>query len=173
MPLIKNRMKAIGTSIKENEIRVENLVSRIAELPAEVSAAPIYKKLEELQVKIREEKETKAQLELEKHKANSTDLSEEELKHRLLRAIKALEAAPKAKQRDVFAELLQSAEVHATKLRLAVYTKNDESAGIGASHSNIVSILRGSQSVVGSHTIKNGGVDGTRTRGLPRDRRTL
>ena len=171
LPLIKNRISSVTASLKENEKRVGNLVNRIAELPEAVSAAPIYKKLEELQAKIKEEKETMAQLEGEKYKAQSKDLNEEELKNRIQNAIKNLESAPKGKQREVFANILQTAEVHATKLRLAVYA-SDENApnknsgnASGISLSNVVSILGGdrTQSVVGSHTIKVGGEREIRT----------
>lgn len=96
LPMTKNRIK----SISHNERRVENLVNRIAELPSEVSGVPLYKKIEELQAKIKEEKNLHATLEIEKLKASTKDLNEAELKLRVQRAIKRRDEAPKEKQRE-------------------------------------------------------------------------
>lgn len=169
LPMIKSRMKAISLSIRENEKRVENLVNRIAELPSEVSAAPLYKKLEELQFKIKEENQIKASLETEKLKTSTKDLNEDDLKSKLQRAIKQLDEVPKEKQREIFTELLQFIEIHATKIKLGVYSasshENSQSKAIGgsaaASGSNVISILDGvwSQGTVGSRTFKVGGED--------------
>ena len=166
-------MKAISLSIRENEKRVENLVNRIAELPSEVSAAPLYKKLEELQAKIKDENEIKASLEIEKLKTSTKDLNEEDLKSKLQRAIKQLDEAPKEKQREIFIELLQFIEIHATKIKLGVYSasgqESSQNKAIGgaasASGSNVISILDGvrSRGTVGSRTFKVGGESGIRT----------
>lgn len=166
LPIIKTRMKALSLSIKENEKRVDNLVNRISELPAEVSAAPLYKKLEELQSKITEEKNIQGQLEIEKLKTSTKNLDDDALKLKLQGAIKKLDEAPKEKQREIFTELLQFVEVHASKIRLGVYTpasyeKRQSSAHRGstaASGNNVISILRGNQeSTQSSCTFKNGG----------------
>ena len=114
-----------------------------------------------------------------------------ELKLRVQRAIKRIDEAPKEKQREVFSNLLQFIEIHTTKIKLGVYATNENSnddqnsqleatggstaaSGLLGS-SNVISILEGarSKSTVGSRTFKNGGVDGTRTRGLRRDRAAL
>jgi site-specific DNA recombinase len=172
LPMLKSRIKQISASVKENEKRVENLVNRIAELPQEVSAAPLYRRLEELQAKIREENGAKDSLELEKIKSGTRDLNEDELKTRIARAIKHLEEAPKEKQREVFTSILQVAEVHATKLRLGVIACADDVPGprsnkdgglaTGGPQANVISILGGNrnQSLVSSHTIKIGGERG-------------
>ncbi len=171
LPMIKSRLKAITLSIKENEKRVENLVNRISELPAEVSATPLYKKLEELQAKIKEENDIKATLEIESAKTSTKDLYEDDLKAKLQRAIKRLDEAPKEKQREIFTELLQFIEIHATKIKLGVYTP----AGAGQSSailssqtnsgSNVISILNGNRrsglptsSTASSRTFKVGGL---------------
>ena len=125
--MIKNRIKSISLSIRDNEKRVENLVNRISELPTEISAAPLYKKLEELQAKIKEEKNLHATLEIEKQKTSTKDLNEDELKLRVQRAIKRLDEAPKEKQQEVFSNLLQFIEIHATKIKLGVYATNENS----------------------------------------------
>ncbi len=162
---------------------MENLVNRIAELPSEVSAAPLYKKLEELQAKIKEEKNLHGTLEIQKLKTSTKDLNEDELKFRILRTIKRLDEAPKEKQREVFSSLLQFIEIHATKIKLGVYatnansnddegrTESSQSKATGGStaasgllgSSNVISILEGqknqqwSKSTVGSRTFKVGG----------------
>ena len=177
LPTLKTRIKTVTESIKDNEKRVENLVSRIAELPPEVSATPIYRRLEKLQMKIKEGRQIKDLLEFEKTKAGSRELNVEELRTRIERAVKRLEEAPKEKQREVFQNILQVAEVHATKLRLGVIAcaddvptarpcKNSGLTAVGPP-SNVYSILSGnrSKSLAGSHTIKVGGESEIRTHG--------
>ena len=181
LPMIKNRIKSIIISIKDNEKRVENLVNRISELPSEVSAAPLYKKLEELQAKIKEEKNLYATLEIEKLKTSTKDLKEDELRLRVQRAIKRLDEAPKEKQREVFSNLLQFIEIHPTKIKLGVYAVSENSGGDESSQnkatggsaaasgllgsSNVTSILEGARSknTVGSRTFKFGGEGEIRT----------
>ena len=124
-----------------------------------------------------------ATLEVEKQKTSTKDLNEEELKLRVQRAIKRLDEAPKEKQREVFSNLLQFIEIHATKIKLGVYAtnenSNDDEGGTESSQrkatggstaasgllgaSNVISILEGqknqhrSKSTVGSRTFKDGG----------------
>lgn len=168
LPMIKNRLKAMVQSIKENEKRVENIVGRIAELPPEVSAAPIYKKLEALQKKILEESSLKANLEAELRKTERQDVRAIELKQRIERTIARLETSPKEKQREVFSNVIQFAEIHATKIRLGIFANDGKTElrqgsargrATGAPGKNVYSILSGtrSENLVGSHTIKVGG----------------
>lgn len=190
--MIKNRIKSISLSIRDNEKRVEILVNRISELPSEVSAAPLLKKLEELQAKIKEEKDLYATLEIEKLKTSTKDLNEAELKLRVQRAIKRLDEAPKEKQREVFSNLLQFIEIHATKIKLGVYatgensndgkgkTESSQRKATGGStaasgllgSSNVISILEGarSKSTVGSRTFKIGGESVSQTQSRPSSR---
>jgi len=97
-------------------------------------------------------------------------LNEDDLKSKLTRAIQQLDEAPKEKQREIFTDLLQFIEIHATKIKLGVYSASSQSKPVGgsaaASGSNVISILDGvrSQGTVGSRTFKVGGGCEIRTR---------
>jgi site-specific DNA recombinase len=164
LPNLKAQIKKANHGLKENERLIENLVNRIAELPPEVSAVPLYKRLEELQAKIKAEKETKEVLETERYRSQSADLNEMQLKARLQNAIDRLNEAPKEKTREIYANLLQFAEIHPMKIKLGVYTA-DENARPTSGAGNVISILSGTKnlSTVGSCTIKVGGEGEIRT----------
>ncbi len=181
-PRLEREIKLTTNDVKAVHQKIKNLVDRIAELPSNVSAAPMYERISEFQKQI-EDKE-KGILRLEKAKGSFTGgtVSEKALKNVLEKTIARLEETPKEKQREIFENVVQFAEFYPNdRIRLGVYAESDQFeekrqkkatrvARKGVSAAEVYSIFQDSKS---SHTIKVGGVDGTRTRGLPRDRRTL
>lgn len=152
LPLIESRIKAIAEDIKVSEKKAQNIIQRIEELPSELSAELFYKRLTEITKKTQELNAGLLELESQKRKSTQSGVSESSLKARVEYAIKHLSEAPKEKHREVFDNVIQFAEIHATKLRLGVY----------GGYSN----LKDSKihPIEGSTTIKNGGGCEIRTR---------
>lgn len=167
-PRLEREISLATKDVKAIHQKVKNLVDRVAELPAEVSAAPMYERISELQKQI-EEKE-KGILLLEKAKSSFTagDVTERGLKTILIKTIERLEEAPKEKQREIFENVIQFAEFYPNdRIRLGVYAESDllekrqrRTARVnpkGGSGSEVYSIFQDSKS---SHTIKIGGEGG-------------
>lgn len=121
LPVIEGRLKTIESDLKANELRSQNIVQRIEELPPEVSAELFYKRLAEITQKIQELKNLKMDLESQKRRSNFQQVSENSIAARVQYAIKHLQEAPKEKHREVFENVIQFAEIHTTKIRLGVY----------------------------------------------------
>ena len=170
-PRLAREIKLATSDVKAVHQKIKNLVDRIAELPANVSATPMYERIGELQKQI-EDKE-KGILRLEKAKGSFTvgDVTERGLKTILLKTIERLEEAPKEKQREIFENVIQFAEFYPNdRVRLGVYAESElsekrqkKAARVthkGGSGSSGYSIFQDSKS---SHTIKIGGEGEIRT----------
>lgn len=154
-PEWKTQIGGMTKEIVALKKREANLVARVSDLPPEVDASLFYKSIKDIQTQVADKERIKIELESKQitHSA-SQGLSANDVMARVQYAINRLEDASKEDQKAVFENVIQFAEFHPQKLRLGV--------------------LCGSDSLfVGSTTIKNGGRDGTRTRGLLRDRQTL
>lgn len=134
-PIAHHGLKVITSELKEAEIKEKNLIHRITELPAKVSAEPFYKQLSVIQEQISEKSRIKQELQLKSHQVDNVRVLPGELQFRIQRTVNALEKISPEQRRGVFENVLQFAEFHPTKIRLGVYA--------GATGS--------------SHTIKNGG----------------
>lgn len=124
-PTLLTAVKALSEEIKALEKVEVNLVNRIAELPAKISAEPIYKKLKEIQEKLSAKKLSKTNLEMDLHKHESSGVTRDDLLLRIQRTVAALEKAPKEDQKAIFTSVLQFAEFHPTKIRLGVLSQDD------------------------------------------------
>jgi hypothetical protein len=151
-PIELHGLRVVTDELKSLETKQNNLISRISELPAKVSAEPFYKQLALVQEQINERARLKENLLLQSREASNEKILPADIAFRIQRTVEALEIFPPAKQRGIFENLIQFAEFHPTKLRLGVYT----TAGAAKSGSRSA----GFGSIVGSHTIKVGGVGG-------------
>jgi site-specific DNA recombinase len=121
LPGIEGRIKITRTEIRQTEKKIENLISRLSELPKEISAEPIYRQLKLLNEKLTLLKESCRQLEVNRARSASHAADADGLKNRIREAIERLETAPVAKQRPIFANVIDFAELHPTKVRLGLY----------------------------------------------------
>ena len=144
LPFVESRLKTAAAEIKSHEKKAQNIMQRIEELPPELSAELFYKRLTEINKKMRELKAQKLDLETQKIKTTSHGVSENSIRARVEYAVKHLNEAPKEKHREVLENVLQFAEIHPTKIKLGIY---------------------GGHPIEGSTTIKNGGQGEIRTLG--------
>ena len=121
LPRIVGRLKSIDAEVKQHERRVENLVTRLSELPSDLSAEPIYGQLKALNEKITTLKVSRVNLEAEKNQVSNHAIDQEALKEWIKAAVGALENCPASKQRPIFANVIQFAEIYPTKVRLGLY----------------------------------------------------
>lgn len=121
LPGLRGRLKAIETELKDCERKVANLVARLSELPTDISAEPIYVQLKQLNEEIGFLKETQVQLEAQTQRVTAGAVDEGQLIERITAAVAALETAPATKQRAIFNNVIQFAELHPTKVRLGIY----------------------------------------------------
>lgn len=121
LPGLLGRLKAIETEVKEYERKVSNLVARLSELPPELSAEPIYAQMKQLNEKIGFLRKSQTELQAETHRVTAGTIDEAALKDRILAAVEALETAPATKQRAIYNNVIQFAELHPRKVKLGVY----------------------------------------------------
>lgn len=162
-PRIEREIKRASDETKSNQRKIKNLIDRIAELPSEISAAPMYERIKELQAKVNEQERAVLLLEKEKGNYSAGDVSTKAMKETILKTIARLEKAPKEEQREIFENVIQFAEFHPqNRIRIGVYADQEskiKKSGVaknGHSASSVYSIFGDSQSGC-SHTIKVGG----------------
>jgi uncharacterized protein YoxC len=166
VPGLEGRLKTLDADIRTAERRVENLVARLADLPPEVSAEPVYRQMREFQGKIAEMKTAKATLGAKVSQASAKELDEEALRARLTSAVAQLMAASAGQTRPIISNVLKFAEMHPEKVRLGLWaplkTANGEAAkdgGFSAAFggASAAFCLDGFNNVGSSTSVWNGG----------------
>lgn len=152
LPALEGRLQNIENDIATNQRRIENLTARLADLPPEVSADPIYKQIQEFTLKLKELERVKADLSVQTRSLNTGVVDRSELLFRIKRTINALEKVPAEDRRPIYANLIKFAELHPTKIRLGVYAPT-----VPAAHAAVAS----GSNVAGSCTDLNGSEGGT------------
>jgi len=162
-PRLEREIKLATNEARAIHQKIKNLVDRIAELPMEISATPLYDRIKDLQKQIEDKEKGFLGLEKEKGNFSAGDVTERGLKSILMRTIESLENVPKEKQREIFENVIQFAEFYPNdRVRLGVYAESDLPgkrqkktirAAAGGS-GEVYSIFQDSKS---SHTIKIGG----------------
>ncbi|HND84722.1 MAG TPA: recombinase zinc beta ribbon domain-containing protein, partial [Pseudobdellovibrionaceae bacterium] len=121
IPALEGRLKTIDSDVQTNETRVKNLVMRISDLPPEVSADAFFGQIKELNSKIAALKLSREELLSRSHVLKGQMIDKEALKAKLARAIESLERTPVERRKPIYANLIKFAELHPTKIRMAVY----------------------------------------------------
>ena len=152
LPAVEGRLKSLEIEIQTQTRREQNLVTRLADLPSDVSADPIYKQLQAIADKRKELEQTRDSQKVQQRQMTIQAVDRDALIFRIRRTIQNLEKAPAENQRPVFANLIKFAELHPTKVRLGVYAPTAALAATGTSD------FRGS-----STTVLNGAEDENRT----------
>ncbi len=172
LPGIEGRLKAISSDIKTTERRLENLTLRLADLPPEVAAGPIYDQMRVMNEKVAEQKSVKTRLEAQLSQVTANDIDVDGLRARLTEAVGRLESAPVEKQRPIIENVLKFAEIYPTRIRFGLYapalqTKNPQGAAKegGPAGGQLISIsnFMGDRNAAGSTSVINGGLGRNRT----------
>jgi DNA invertase Pin-like site-specific DNA recombinase len=148
MPGIEGRLKTVETDISTNHRRLENLTSRLADLPKEIPADAIYKQIQAINDKLKELENVKSKLAIEQSRVSAGTVDTTELLFRVKRVINSLEKAPVEDRRPIFANLIKFAEVYPTKIRLGVYAPAVPTAFSQISNFSAVSAKRGGSCTV-------------------------
>lgn len=151
LPALEGRLQSIENDIATNQRRIENLTARLADLPPEVSAEPIYKQIQEFTLTLKELERIRSDLNVKTRSLNAGVVDRTELLFRIKRTINALERVPAEDRRPIYANLIKFAELHPTKIRLGVYAPT-----VPAAHAAAASAGSRFQNVAGSRTVRNG-----------------
>ena len=96
-------------------------LARLADLPPEIPAEPIYEQIKAIRDKCRELETTYENLKSQQSYVSLGQIDQDQLKFRIRRAVKNLEMAPVEERRPIFENLIKFAEVFPKKLKLGVY----------------------------------------------------
>lgn len=121
IPGLEGRLKTVETDLQTQKRRQENLLARLADLPKEIPADLLYDQLKVVQAKAKELEAARENLNWQRSQISNSAIDRERLLFRIRRTIENLEKTPVEKQRPIFNNLIQFAELHATKVRLGLY----------------------------------------------------
>jgi hypothetical protein len=155
IPGLDGRLKAITSEPTENEKRPQNLMTRPSDLPPELSADPIYERLEDLNAAKPKLTASRQKLDSEQRLLQAQSVDTDAFQVRLKAALAILRTAPEEKRRPIYASVFKFAEIHPTRVKLGIYAP--AKTNTRDSHP-----LRGAYSA-GSTTVLFGARGGTRT----------
>lgn len=107
----------IATSKK----RISNLVTRLADLPQDIPADPIYSQIKDFTQKSNELKAIRDWMQSEKRQMTFTAIDRQGLIFKIRGTIQNLEKTPPELRRPIYSNVIKFAELYPTKLRMAVY----------------------------------------------------
>lgn len=139
LPGLEGRLKTLDHEVRALKKRQENLMDRISDLPKEVDAELFYKKLKEISVKLDSADEQKQNLLAQQTKMTGQMIDKDGFTRRLQNSLRKLEVIPKEKQREVFNNVIEFAEVYPMKMRLGLY------APTGPNRASSTSVCSGAQ----------------------------
>lgn len=156
LPATEGRIKSTENEITTYKKRIENLSSRLADLPKEIPADAIYEQLQGFSLKLKDLEKLKLELNREVKSLSSNVIDRSELLFRLKRTINALEKTLAEDRRPIYSNLIKFAEIHKTKIRLGVYAPTLPAAQAAAVSSDFQNLK-----VAGSCKERNGRRGGT------------
>ncbi len=114
-------MKSLTSDIDTKTRRVQNLISRISELPQEIPADPFFEQIKELNTSLAGLKSVRAELQSKSVQFQMNAIDRQALVKKIERTIESLETTPVKKRRPLYANLIQFAELHPTKIRVGLF----------------------------------------------------
>ena len=126
LPNVQSQAKKLAQEVQTTSKRISNLVQRVSELPAEVSADAFYEQIKQMTAKLNDLKLTKQKLMTKEMDLNGQDVDQDGLKAKIERVLKSLVNAPKEKQRPIFANLVKFIEIHPMKIKIGMYAPTKE-----------------------------------------------
>lgn len=121
VPALEGRIRSIESDIQTSETRLKNLISRIADIPAEIEADGFYNQIKELKTKTASLKTVKADLLSKTKVMNGKIIDQSEFEKKLIRVIANLEKTPAEERKPIYQNVLQFAELHSNKIRIGLY----------------------------------------------------
>ena len=125
IPALAGRLKSIESEIESKTRRVNNLVSRIAELPADISADAFYQQIKETNQKILEFKSAKAELLSKSVNLKDQVIHKDGLIDKIRRTVEKLELTPIELRKPIYSNLIKFAELYPTKIKVGVYAPTE------------------------------------------------
>ena len=127
LPGVKAKLGSIQREIQTVSKRNENLIERLSELPKEIPADGIYKQIQENSQKVKSLEASLSGLRSEELKMTTQSVDRDGLLFKIKRTIQNLEKTEPEQRRGIYANLIQFAELHPTKVRLGVYAPAEPS----------------------------------------------
>lgn len=159
LPGLTGRVKNLEKELAALTNRNQNLVERLSELPKGVPADAIYAQIKSNSEKSEELARGLEKLKVDERQATSMVIDRDGLLFRVRRALRNLESMPPEQQRTVYAQVIQFAELHPTKVKLGVYapTQSLEMKKAAGENPAALSNLAYEPHVAGSSTVLSGG----------------
>lgn len=132
IPALEGRLKSLDSEIESKSKRVQNLVSRIAELPSEIPADAFYQQIKETNQKIIEFKSTRTELMSKSLSLKGNTIDKDGLIDKIKRTVAKLEQTPIELRKPLYSNLIKFAELHPTKIRVGVYASTGTDGVLGA-----------------------------------------
>ncbi|MGE0764786.1 MAG: recombinase zinc beta ribbon domain-containing protein [Bdellovibrionales bacterium] len=120
IPALEAKVKALDSEIESKSKRVQNLVSRIAELPADIPADIFYHQIKETNQKIQELKQAKQELRSKAIALKGQAIDKDGLVDKIKNTVAKLEETSVESRRPLYTNLIQFAELHPTKIKVGV-----------------------------------------------------
>lgn len=174
LPDVQQATKKLDQEIQTVSRRINNLVQRVSELPAEMPAGAFYDQIRQLTSKANELKLAKQTLVTKEMDLIAQDIDKEGLKAKIKQTLNNLENVPKEKQRSIFSNLVNFIEIHPMKIKIGLYapaeeqykaTGTDGNPSTNSKTQNLINkegkLLPFSSNRVGSSTVGSGARRGT------------
>lgn len=125
IPAMEGKLKTLDSEIESKSKRVQNLVSRIAELPSEISADAFYQQIKETNQKIIEFKSARTELMSKSLSLKGNAIHKDGLVDKIKRTVAKLEQTPIELRKSLYSNLIKFAEIHPTKIKVGVYAPTE------------------------------------------------
>lgn len=133
LPALEGRIRSLNADVNYKTKRIENLVTRISQLPSEIPADPFFAQIKELNAKIAELRATEAELLSQSRGLKLQNISKDALIEKVQGAIQRIESLTIDRRRPIYTNLIKFVELHPTKIRVGVYAPTTpNSAGLKA-----------------------------------------
>lgn len=120
IPALEAKVKAMDLEIESKSKRAQNLVLRVAELPADIPADIFYQQIKETNKKIQELQLAKQGLLSKSITLKGQAIDKDGLVDKIKNTVANLEEAPVEKRKPIYSTLIQFAELHPTKIKVGV-----------------------------------------------------
>ncbi len=120
IPALEGKLKTIDSEIEQRKRRVQNLVARIADLPPEVPADGFYQQIQEWNQKVMELEHLRKELFSKSVGLRTQAIDKTALIEKLKKTVQRLDETPVEQRRPLYANLIEFAEIHPTKIRVGL-----------------------------------------------------
>lgn len=170
----RSEIKAVENEIQTISDKVATLIDRITSLPKEQDATVFFEKVREMEAQKTRLSDHLIRLKADQQSARNSKANEDELREAIRFVNGSIGELPPPLKRELVRALIQRVEFGKNRIKIYLNPRGLNAGNDGVLESRKTAPRGGVTPVANFWSIgKVGGVDGTRTRGLPRDRRTL